>query len=183
MIVDVDKVIDKVKELLELNAVQVNTLVALYMKDRKLTILKGERATIPNSWFPALEIEPLSGDSSWQYCRTQREDIALKLVLNVWNGDEEKATEFLGLLTTLVAKILLWPPYLQTRIPKTDFFLVDSRAENVTYSVQRNGTVRVAEFTWRGWVIEHFRNDLFITGGSGLTGGSATNLAQSGVLG
>jgi len=166
VIVNSNNVLEGMEELITLNKVQIDTLVNLYQRDRILSVFKGERPVVPNSFFPCVMFEPNNTRMSWQATRTQREDIAIRIILEVWNGDEDMAQEFLGILTTLVGRIFMWPPYLSRRIPKTAFVLVDSRIEDLQYTVRREGTVRRAEFNWTGWVIERFDANVFGTGGT-----------------
>ncbi len=62
MIVDVSKIVNGIADNLELNRYQIDTLVNLYQKGGRLNVFKGERKTIPNTAYPAVEIEPESAD-------------------------------------------------------------------------------------------------------------------------
>ena len=90
--------------------------------------------------------------------------------LFVINGKEDVAIEYLGLLTTLIGRIMMWPPYLRRQIPGTNCCLVDSKIEDLNYRLVHEGRIRVAEFNWTGWVIERFDNRLWVTGSEGMSG-------------
>lgn len=165
MLLNINNVVNGIKNLFCENQAQIDTLVNLYQMGRTLNIMKGERITIPNYMYPVLQLEPQDSPVSWFATRTRRADFNVRVILDVWNGDEEKAVEFLGLLTTIVGRILIWPPYAQWRIPGTAYWLVDSGATNLQYTTRRQGTIRRAEFMWTGWVIEQYPNSIFITGG------------------
>jgi len=134
MLVNVNNVIQGLEDLIELNRPQIDTLVKLYQRDRGLSVLLGERHPVPNAYLPALMLEPTSSSIGWQYHRAQREDLNITCILEIWNGNEDLATEFIGLLTTLIGRIFMWPPYLQRRIPRTAFTFVDSKVNTLTYT-------------------------------------------------
>lgn len=184
MIVNPDKVINGIVTLFDQNKAVIDTLINLYLKGRELTILKGERKVIANTHLPALELEPATGEASWFACRVQRADFSIRVILTMWNGNEALAQEFLGLLTTMIARILMWPPTIQRRIPETDFYLVDSGVKGLQYTTIRQGSIRQAEFIWYGWTIEHFDNRLFLSGGEGITGAPPDSMLvpQAGAL-
>lgn len=145
--------------LLERNAVSINQCVQYFNPRDNLTVLKGERKVIPQKAFPALEIEPTSASNQWGTTRAQRPEYNFNCVLTTSTNVEKLHVEYITTVLTRIVEIMTSPENLQLRIVNetkwslsgslVETFMLDSLIGDVTYSSNKEGTIRMAEFGWR----------------------------------
>jgi hypothetical protein len=152
--------------LLEINEQQINQVVRVYEGKRRLTVLEGMRQTLPASAYPSFEIEPGSGANRWATTRAQRPRFSFACTLTVSNSREKLGVEYITTLATILTEIMCSPNNLQMRVLNEtkwdansglqDTYILDSLVEDVSYSASRDGTMRVAEFSWFAEIHEPF---------------------------
>ena len=149
--------------LIERNEEPINQIIHQYEPSKRLTVFEGVRKTLPVSAFPSFEIEPTSGSTEWPVTRAQRPRFTFNCMLTVVNSNEDYGVEYLATLTTVLAHIMTDPTSLQLAIEdhvKFDpskgivtAYMLDSLVDSITYNSIKEGTVRIAEFSW--WVMVH----------------------------
>jgi len=153
--------------MLERNLDTIDEVVHYYVgSDLALNVFEGIRPTLPQNLYPALEMEATSGSNQWATTRAQRPRYSFRFVLTVTCQDEEIAAEYITTMATCVADLLCDPKNLQLEVinecrwTPTDGLvqtrILDSLAEDVSYSASRDGTIRVAEFSYFALVHEPF---------------------------
>ena len=138
----------------------------VYEGKRSLTALEGMRQTLPARAYPSFEIEPGSGANRWATTRAQRPRFSFTCTLTVSNSREKLGVEYITTLATVLTEIMCSPNNLQMRVlnetkwdPNSglqDTYILDSLVEDVSYSASRDGTMRVAEFSWFAEIHEPF---------------------------
>lgn len=154
------------KELLEANAASINQCVHVFQPKRSLTLLEGIRNTLPESAYPSFEIEATTGANQWATTRAQRPRYELSCMLTTRTQAEKLHHEYITTLATRITEIMTSPENLQLQVENESrwdptgglvgTFFTDSLVENVSYSAQHEGTIRVAEFAWFALIHEPF---------------------------
>ncbi len=174
MLFEVNRVVDTIIDVLESQRPYFDTLVARYYEDRYLTIFKGQRASIPLSDIPSIEVYPQSSNLGKFACRTFEENFVLGIDLTIDESRPDKAVDLEGKLTTLVARILSRPPNIRTAIQGTANTLYDSMPDSVQYggiASSGGGVIRIARMGWSGKALEFLSNSLFLSPRLGPEGG------------
>lgn len=161
--------------LLDRNEQQLNRVVREYQGSRSLTVLEGMRQTLPVKAYPSFEIEPGSGANRWATTRAQRPRFTFTCTLTVSNAREKYGVEYVTTLATALTEIMCSPENLQLQVLNesrwdanmglVDTFMLDSLVEDVSYSANRDGTMRVAEFSWFVEIHEPFPESKWAVGG------------------
>lgn len=164
--------------LLEQNAPLINKVVRVYEGSRSLNVFEGMRMTLGANAYPAFEIEPQNGANEWATTRAQRPRYTFRCTLTVKNSNERFGVEYICTLATAISEIMNSPENLQLRIvdeTKWDFFgglhetyMLNSFVDDITYSAQKEGTLRAAEFNWFVVVHEPFPDGKFAGGDQGV---------------
>lgn len=162
--------------LLDRNNQFINKLVRHYEGNRSLTVLEGERATLPVDMYPSLEIEPTNADNLWATTRAQRPTYNFNCILTVKVSTPKFGVEYICSLATLISEIMTSPNNLQMRILNethwdvngglVDTYMLDSLVNSLTYNSTKDGSIRMAEFGWFVTVHEPFPESLWLIGSS-----------------
>ena len=152
--------------LLEINEQQINQVVRVYEGKRRLTVLEGMRQTLPARAYPSFVLEPGTGANRWAPTRAQRPRFSFACTLTVSNSKEKLGVEYITSLATVLTELMCSPNNLQMRVLNEtkwdansglqDTYILDSLVEDVSYSASRDGTMRVAEFSWFAEIHEPF---------------------------
>jgi len=152
--------------MLESNIEGINQVIRHYDPSATLTALEGMRRTLPADAFPSLEIEPTSGSNSWFATRSQMPRYEFQCTLTVMNDNEDYGVEYIASIVSALTEVINDPANLQLRVvnevrwsPNRGLcttYITDSLVENVTYNSNKEGTIRVAEFSWFAMIHEPF---------------------------
>ena len=164
--------------LLDRNEQQINRVVREYQGKRSLTVLEGLRQTLPVRAYPSLEIEPGNAANRWATTRAQRPRFNFTCTLTVSNAEEKYGVEYITTLATALTEIMCSPENLQllvigetrwdANMGLVDTYMLDSLVEDVSYSASRDGTMRVAEFSWFVEIHEPFPESKWKIGGDNM---------------
>ena len=102
--------------LLERNATAINNLIRVYEGNRSLTVLEGERPTLPIDMYPSFEIEPTNSDNSWATTRSQRPTYNFNCILTVKVSNLKYGVEYICSLASLITEIMTSPNNLQLKV-------------------------------------------------------------------
>jgi len=157
--------------LLDINAASINQIVEIYQPKRHLTFFKGEREVLPEAAFPSLEMEATSGSNQWGTTRAQRPTYNFNCVLTTATQNEKLHLEYNTTLATRLVEILTSPQNLQLRVLNetkwtmsqglVDTYILDSLITDVTYNSAKEGTIRMAEFTWFATIHEPYPQSMW----------------------
>lgn len=164
-------IIKSMINILDRNQVQINRVVREWEDNRKLNVFEGMRKTLPVDAFPSFEIEPTNASNSWGTTRTQRPRYNFQCTLTIKCSNEEFGVDYLASLATVIVEIMTDPTILQFRVVNEtrwtpfgglcDTRVLDSLVEDVTYSAAKDGSFRVAEFSWFALIHEPFPDSKF----------------------
>lgn len=176
MYTNISNIIDTVINLLEINSLQLNTLVQKFSDKKNLTVLKGMRNTMPASKYPVLEIEPTNASNEWATTRAQRPTYNLNFTLTTSTEKEEIHVKYIATIVTALVALLTSPENLQmTVLNETRWdpigglvaqVITDSLVTDVTYNSFNEGTIRTAEFQWFALIHEPYPQFKFAIGES-----------------
>ena len=166
--------IQTVISLLNRNEQQINRVVREFQGSRRLTVLEGMRQTLPIKAYPSFEIEPGTGANQWATTRAQRPRYTFTCTLTVSNSKEKYGVEYITTLATILGEIMTSPQNLQLLVQNetrwdssmglVDTYILDSLVEDISYGASRDGTMRVAEFSWFALIHEPFPESMWQIG-------------------
>lgn len=165
MITSPSNLIEGVIQILTANAGDINAVIKQYRKSDTLHLFKGMRKTLPQSSFPALEIEPTNGNMDWVTTSAQTGDYTLDFTLTVNAGTSiEAGLEYICDLARKIVQVLNAPVNMTWEIPnefcdsdgKVPMLCQYSSVASVEYSATRDFAVRVARWSMTCRVIEPF---------------------------
>jgi hypothetical protein len=152
--------------LLDRNEQQINRVVREYQGSRGLTVLEGLRQSLPAKAYPSFEIEPGPVSNEWATTRSQRPRFTFSCTLTVSNAKEKYGVEYATTLATILSEIMTSPENLQLMVVNesrwdanmglVNTYILDSLVDDITYNASRDGTMRVAEFSWFALIHEPF---------------------------
>jgi hypothetical protein len=155
---NISNIIDALLAVIALNQKVIDECIAAYEPDRRLSVFKGLRKTLPRSAYPALELEPVDGSTSWNTNMTQMPEYTVQFVMTICTDNQELSVEYIGTLTRLVLEILNNPQNMALLIPREYSYLpnvgetetrtVDAMVSNVSYNSAKQGTFRVSQWNW-----------------------------------
>lgn len=170
-------IIKTVANLLENNAVVINSVINKYEPDKKLNVFEGMRKTIPIASMPSLEIEPQSTANQWATTRSQRPKFTFNCSLTISNSQEDLSVEYIGTVATTIIEIMTNPRNLNMRVLNekrwdtngaiVETFIIDSLVSDVTWSASKNGTIRICDFSWFALIHEPFPESSWRAGSVG----------------
>lgn len=167
-------IVKTLKCLLERNAQLINRMVMRYEGGRSLVVLEGVRPTLPIDMYPCFEIEPTNSDNIWATTRSQRPTYNFTCTLTVKVSNLKYGVEYICSLASLMSEIMTSPNNLQLRILNethwdvngglVDTYMTDSFTTSVVYNATKDGSIRMAEFSWFVLVHEPFPESLWRIG-------------------
>jgi len=153
-------------DLLDRNETYINNVVRQYQGSRSLTVLEGMRQSLPARAYPSFEIEPGPAANRWATTRSQRPRYTFTCTLTVSNSKEKYGVEYVTTLATILGEIMTSPENLQLLVLNesrwdanmglVDTYILDSLVEDISFNASRDGTMRVAEFSWFAEIHEPF---------------------------
>jgi hypothetical protein len=162
--------------LLDRNETYINQVVRQFQGERRLTVLEGMRQTLPAQAYPSFEIEPGPVSNRWATTRAQRPRFTFTCTLTVSNSKEKYGVEYVTTLATIISEIMTSPENLQLLVINesrwdanmglVDTYIMDSLVEDISYNASRDGTMRVAEFSWFAEIHEPFPESKWRIGNS-----------------
>lgn len=163
--------------LLDRNALQINTAIQAYQAKRKLNVFEGMRKVLPTDAYPALEIEPQDAANQWATTRAQRPRYTFECTLTVRVDNEKYGVEYTATLATIISEIMTNPRNLQMRVLNetkwdpdgglVDTYILDSLVDTASYSAAKEGAIRQAKFSWFALINETFPSSVWQMGASG----------------
>lgn len=160
--------------LLERNSQQINKVVRGYQTQRSLSVIDGLRPTLPVDAYPSMEIEPTNADNIWATTRAQRPTYNFECTVTVRVDNLKYGVEYITTLSGIVCEIMTSPENLQLKIVNetrwdanaglVDVYMLDSLVTTVTYNAVKDGSIRMAEFSWFVLVHEPFPESKWLIG-------------------
>ena len=160
--------------LLDRNSQFINKMIRVYEGNHSLTVLDGMRPTLPIDAYPSFEVEPTTSDNLWATTRSQRPTYNFTCTLTVKVSNVKFGVEYICSLASLISEIMTSPNNLQMRILNethwdvngglVDTYVLDSLVNSATYNATKDGTIRMAEFSWFVTVHEPFPESLWQIG-------------------
>ena len=158
--------------MVEVNKPYINALISQYEPSREIHVYKGMRKTLPRDAFPSLEIEPVSGSTSWLTTETQGASYTVTMTLTILTDRDDMSAEYIGNLTRLFTEIFNNPANMALPIPYEKGYSVSTQnwtsnivqfgmVESVAYNSNKEGTIRVSQWDWTGQVRESFPRDFY----------------------
>lgn len=149
-------------QIVEANREQIDGLLKYYRDTDTLNVFVGLRKTLPVSAYPSLELDLASASTDWTHTTAQTGEYEINCYLTVVNNNEELAVEYVSEVTRMIVKLFNWPENMSFPIPNefypdgNQIHVQFGSVSNVTYRSTRDGSITVAEFQWRGRVLEYF---------------------------
>ena len=144
-----------------------------FQEGKKLSYFKGLRPTLPNSAFPSFEIGTSSASNEWFACHTQKPTFPFRCLVTVSCPKIELGEEYITTLTTYLVSILTDPRHIQIPIigasvsnqsgQQVQATIMDAFVPTVDYGSTKDGTIRVADFTWEVKVLEPYPDNYWST--------------------
>lgn len=164
---NISNVMDGLINIINNNMDTIEETIDVYENGRTLTIFKGNRSTIPSSKFPSLELEPSSGSMQWNSTDTQIVEYSVDFTLTISTQEIDISAEYIGALSRELVEIFNMPynmhfiipnekgfnPTVQDYCPLTVQF---GSVSSIAYNANREGTLRLAQWTWTGGVRESY---------------------------
>lgn len=156
--------------LLEANADKIQNIIKAFYGEKtkkSLHIFKSVMPTLPQEQFPSLEMEPTSIDNEWITTEAEYNTYTIRFMLTVNFEKNELATNLLTTLARTIVEIFTYPNNRCFKIPNEVIWNPVTK-EYVSAWVQygdisglqfdsvKGGTVRVAQWTWTGRVLEGY---------------------------
>ena len=145
----------------------IQSTINAYESGKHLTIFRGNRSSIPKSSFPSLQLQPSSGSMQWNSTDTQLVEYSVDFTLTISTQLVDISAEYIGMLSREIVQIFNMPynmhfilpnqvgfnPTVQQYCPLTVQF---GSISSVVYNANREGTLRLAQWSWTGGVIESY---------------------------
>lgn len=163
-------IINGIEKIILANKETINQVVKDFQGSNQksfLRVYKGMRPTLNQADFPSLEIEVDSLNGKWEGTEFEYNDYSLIFTLTINTQNIPKALNFISTLTRKVVEVLTFPNNRCFPIPdevvwnpsKNDYeqaWVQYGSIDSVKYSATNDGTIRVAQWTWTGKVIEGY---------------------------
>lgn len=167
---------DLVISIVDVNKPYINALIKQYEPSAEIHMYKGMRKSLPRDSFPSLELEPVSGNTSWITTETQGASYTIQMTLTVVTDRDDMSAEYICNLTRLFTEIFNNPANMALPIPYEEGYSVNGRAwaqnivqfsmvESVSYNSNKEGTIRISQWDWTGQVRESFPREYYERGG------------------
>lgn len=156
--------------LLEANADKIQNIIKAFYGEKtkkSLHIFKSVMPTLPQEQFPSLEMEPTSIDNEWITTEAEYNTYTIRFMLTVNFEKNELATNLLTTLTRTIVEIFTYPNNRCFKIPNekiwnpvgkeyVDAWVQYGDISGLQFDSVKGGTVRVAQWTWTGKVLEGY---------------------------
>ena len=156
------------------------SIIDNFQNGRKLSFFKGLRPTLPSSVFPSFEIGITSASNEWFATHTQKPTFPFRCLVTVSCPKIDVGEEYITTLTTYLVGILTDPRHIQIPIIGASVWnhdgatlqakIMDAFVPSIDYSSTKEGTVRVADFTWEVKVLEPYPEDFWHFGSKETSG-------------
>lgn len=166
-------IINTLKQILALNNNVIQTFIDTYQTNRILNVYTGIQPSIPNTNFPALEIEPTDSDMEWASTETQLNTYNFNMQLTICsNAKSSLNLEYICGLTKIITSILNNPANMTYHINYEKTWNAQTQtleqasiqfasATGVSYNSNSEGSIRVASWTYNCQVREGFERPWF----------------------
>ena len=172
MYTDISEVIDSLMNIIQTYRESIDSFIKQFVSDRKLTLWKGLRTSLPDSAFPAIEFEPTSASPEWFAVRAQMPTYNVEMTITTTGAKEPEHLELITGVVTMVTSILTDPRNLQLKVLGGQRYMreggvweahfVDSFVSDANYVTAKEGTFRVATMGWWGKMLEPYPDSTFI---------------------
>jgi hypothetical protein len=164
-LVDSSKYVDTILGLLGEEKPLLDSLVDYYFWGSGVHLFAGNRATIPESDLPAIEVYTASDTPGWFAPRIQKDDISVNIDVTSHAHRIEDAHAFEAVICHQIIRILFRPANLQTPILGTRFVTFDSLPGTVSYGqASQSAGYQTARIPWTGKLIEFLSQEEFWVG-------------------
>ncbi len=170
MFTDPSNIIIGIERMIEKNINIFNLLIKKYEPNSQLNVFRGKRKTLPESSFPSLEIEATNSTSRHLSTETMTSEYSFDFTLTISTNNDSMSLEYITAVTRLFTEMLSHPANRGFTIPYEKHWNTGSKQlcaakiqfghlDSVRYNANKEGTIRVSNWTWTASVLEGFPAD------------------------
>lgn len=164
---NISNVIDGLILKIQQNIKPINEIIQRYQDNKQLTIFKGLRNNLGISSYPCVELQPASGNNSWQTTSSQVSEYSVDFYVTISTQMVQLSVQYIGSVVRQLTQLFNMPYNMHLIIPNemgynpqtkqyTPLTVSFGNIGSVSYAANKVGTLRVAQFTWTGIVRESY---------------------------
>ena len=170
MFTNVYNIMKGLQALINENRPSIDGVVDVYEPGKKLHLFLGMRKSIPADALPSLELEPSDASNEYVTTETQESVYSIDMMLTVSSTDDERCVDYICTLAREFLHLFNNPGCRTLVVPfETSWNAVDKctgptviqfgSIDNVSYNSVKDGSLRVARWTWSGRILESYPRD------------------------
>lgn len=167
MQVNISNIIDGLILKIQQNIKPINEIIQRYQDNKQLTIFKGVRNNLGITAYPCVELQPASGDNGWQTTSAQNSNYSVDFYVTISTSVVDLSVQYIGSVVRQLTQIFNMPYNMHFIIPNekgynpqtkqyTPLTVSFGSIGSVSFTSNKAGTLRVAQFTWNGIVRESY---------------------------